>query len=494
MNRDSTEKQSTNASQERSINARLLAYEVLAEVRDSDAYANLVLPSRLRSSGLDSSDRGFATELVYGTLRMQGYYDRVIERVAGRDLHTIDPVALVVLRMGAHQILGMRTPVHAAVYETVDIQKRVGRQSAVGFVNGVLRSLGRRQPEEWLEDVLGELTNADARLSAQFSHPEWVIRAFRASLRAEGRAEEIKELLTADNRSPRVSLVTLPGSPKNISQDTRATASTVSPLGHTLERGDPSQVTGPSNGWIRVQDQGSQVAALILTRAREVEEGEMWLDMCAGPGGKSAILGAEARLGGAHVIANEVVPARANLVRKSVIAVQDAVDVVVGEGQTIPGRYPEGFHRIMVDAPCTGLGALRRRPEARWRKDPTDIPPLTSLQDALLEAAVTALKPGGLLAYVTCSPHRAETRTVVNGMLKKHPQMTELSAREILQRLAPEPVDLGVAPPREDSRGGGKGDSSNDGKDSHGNDLSVQLWPHRHGTDAMFVSLFKKLG
>ncbi|MFC4225196.1 transcription antitermination factor NusB [Lysinibacter cavernae] len=454
-------------------NARLIAYEVLAEVRDSDAYANLVLPSRLRDSGLSAADRGFATELVYGTLRMQGYYDRVIELAAKRDVTSIDPVALVILRLGAHQILSMRVAGHAAVNETVDLQKRVGRQSAVGFVNGVLRALGRREPQEWLDDVLEGLSTDDQRFAAEYSHPEWIIRALRTALRAEGRTDELPTLLAADNIPPLVSLAELPGSPiaiaERIPDDVTLETSNISPIGYTLDGGDPSVVTGPSNGWMRVQDQGSQVAALILSRARGIAEGEQWLDLCAGPGGKSAVLGAEARLGGAHVIANEVVPARANLVRRSILAVQDTVDVVVGDGRTAPERFPDGFDRILVDAPCTGLGALRRRPEARWRKSPGDIPPLSVLQDELVNAAAEALKPGGLLAYVTCSPHRAETRQVVNGLLKKHPELTELSAREVLNGVAPHEVDLGDS-----------------------DELSVQLWPHRHGTDAMFVALLTK--
>ncbi len=468
MNRHPSNERSYTDTARGRTSARLVAYEVLAEVRDADAYANLVLPSRLRESGLNAADRGLTTELVYGTLRMQGYYDRLIELASNRDVTTIDPVALVVLRLGTHQLVGMRIPSHAAVNETVDIQKKVGRQSAVGFVNGVLRGIGRRSPEEWLAEIVDGLKTDDQKLSAEFSHPEWIIRAFRTALRAEGRADEVSALLAADNLPPQVSLVTLPGSPKELSGDAEVTASVISPIGHTLEGGDPAIVTGPSNGWIRVQDQGSQVAALILSKAREIRAGEAWLDMCAGPGGKSAVLGAEALAAGARLVANEAVPARANLVRRSVIAVQDAVDVVVGDGQTVPQRFPDGFDRILVDAPCTGLGALRRRPEARWRKSPTDVPPLTSLQDALLDSAASSLRPGGLLAYVTCSPHRAETRTVANGMLKNHPEITEISAREVLHSLAPEPVDLG------------------------GDELSVQLWPHRHGTDAMFIALFEK--
>ncbi len=458
---------------------RLLAYEVLAEVRDADAYANLVLPARLREADLSQADRAFATELVYGTLRMQGYYDRVLELAAARPVDVFDPVALVVLRLGAHQLLGMRVADHAAVHATVEVQKRVGRASAVGFVNGVLRALGRSTPDEWRAAVLAAAQHEDEALAAEFSHPEWIIRAFRAGLRAEGRETELAELLAAENAAPAVNVAVLPGAePDRVRRALTAASGEevpdqngISPIGFVLDRGDPAVVTGPANGWIRVQDQGSQLAALILSRSREINPGERWLDLCAGPGGKTAVLAAEARLAGASVLANEAVPARANLVRRSVIAVQDVVEVVVGDGRDI-AHLPQaagGFDRVLVDAPCTGLGALRRRPEARWRKRPSDVAPLTALQSQLLEAAIGVLKPGGVIAYVTCSPHRAETRKVVNAALKAHPELVEQSARAVAASLAPTGVDTG-----------------------DGEERSLQLWPHRHGTDAMFVALLAK--
>ncbi|GAA3584222.1 transcription antitermination factor NusB [Klugiella xanthotipulae] len=449
---------------------RLVAYQVLAEVRDADAYANLVLPHRLRDSGLSAADRALTTELVYGTLRMQGYYDQIIQIAAGRSVDNIDPVALVILRLGAHQLLGMRIPSHAAVFETVSLQKIVGRESAVGFVNGVLRALGRRSPEEWLAEVRESAGSEDAVLAAVYSHPEWIVRAFRASLRVEGRAGELEQLLAADNEAPRVTLARLPGGPHSEELPDRAYEGDVSPLSAVLDGGDPGEITARSNGWIRVQDQGSQLAALIVSRVRPIKEGEVWLDLCAGPGGKSAVLGAEARLGGARVVANEVVPSRADLVWRSVAAVRDTVEVVSGDGRDITEAYPEGFDRILLDAPCTGLGALRRRPEARWRKQPGDVPELTRLQEELMEAAIAALRPGGILAYVTCSPHRAETRMVVSTALRKHSDLREISAREVASQIAPHPLQTA------------------------GDDLSLQLWPHRNETDAMFVALLVRDG
>ena len=220
---------------------------------------------------------------------------------------------------------------------------------------------------------------------------------------------------------------------------------------------------------MRVQDQGSQLAALALTRARPVREGERWLDLCAGPGGKTAVLGAEAALSGATVRANEVAEHRAELVRRSVEATPETVEVVSHDGRDDDAFGGGAFDRILVDAPCSGLGALRRRPEARWRKQPTDLPALTELQGELLEAAVPHLAPGGLLAYVTCSPHRAETRIVLDGLLKRHSELREVDAKHVLNEVSRGELDLA------------------------GGALHAQLWPHRNGTDAMFIALLERV-
>jgi 16S rRNA (cytosine967-C5)-methyltransferase len=198
--------------------------------------------------------------------------------------------------------------------------------------------------------------------------------------------------------------------------------------------------------------------------------GERWLDVCAGPGGKAALLAAEAALGGAHLVANEVVPARAGLVRAALapFAGQATVpEVVEGDGR----RFPEGeqrFDRIMLDAPCTGLGALRRRPEARWRKSVDDLAELTALQAELLDAAVAALAPGGVLAYVTCSPHPLETRAQIDAALTRHPGLRMIDTPGVLGEIARAPLGLAAAP-------------------------AAQLWPHRNGTDAMFIQLLTTL-
>ena len=444
--------------------ARRIALDVILAVRDSDAYANLLLPVRLERAKLNTADAGLATELTYGTRRRQGYYDAVIAIAAGRPVEKIDPAILDVLRLACHQLLSMRVAQHAAVDESVQLAKTVGSNSAVGFVNGVLRTITRTPADEWHTRVLTGISGDDA-LAVDSSHPLWIVRAFKQALAAEGREAELGELLDADNVAPRVSITALPG--YSTVDEIDAYASPFSPIAATLDGGDPLQLPAVREGRARVQDEGSQLAALALSRARPIQPKEQWLDMCAGPGGKAALLTAEALQGGAIMTANELVPARAQLVRNALAVFENPPEVWEDDGTTIGDRYPNAFDRILLDAPCTGLGALRRRPEARWRKVPRDVAQLSGLQAALLTSALKALKPGGILAYVTCSPHLAETKVIVEGALRKWPTVTRLDTKAVLDSVTANPLDL---------------------PDSE----SVQLWPHRHGTDAMFIQLLTK--
>lgn len=454
---------------ERVSPARLVAYDVLAAVREDEAYANLLLPVRIRRAGLSRTDAGFATELTYGTLRRQGTYDHIIELAAGRPTSAIDPAVLDVLRLGAHQLLATRVPTHAAVNEQVALARRI-EPKAAGFVNAVLRTISRTSPDGWRELVAEGAANEDERLARLESHPEWIVRALRAALEREDRGDELADLLAADNAAPRVNLAVLPGLGTDPGEIAGFEPDRYSPIGGVAD--DAVEAAAASGERVRVQDEGSQLAALALTRAAPVRAGERWLDLCAGPGGKTAVLAAEAAAAGAALAANELVPARAELVRKAVTGVPTPVEVRVGDGRDVdPAALgaPDGFDRILLDAPCTGLGALRRRPEARWRKEPSDVAELTRLQGDLFDAAVRALAPGGILAYVTCSPHTAETHGTLNAALQRWGGgIRQLDTQAVVQGVSRHPLDLA------------------------GRTETVQLWPHRHGTDAMFVALVQR--
>ncbi|RZT64168.1 16S rRNA (cytosine967-C5)-methyltransferase [Microcella alkaliphila] len=447
--------------------ARRVAFDVVHAVSTDDAYANLLLPGRLREARLSAADAGFATELTYGTLRRRGFYDAVIERATGRAVDRVDPPVLDVLRLGAHQLLTLGTPPHAAVDESVRLVRQVGSARAAGFVNAALRRVSERDRESWRDELSRGISDPDALLAIRHAHPEWVVRALRAALAAEGREDELDALLAADNAPPRVTLVALPGL-ADAPDDDRDERTAFSPLGIRAAAGDPAADAGVAAGTRRVQDEGSQLAALALSRVRPARAGERWLDLCAGPGGKAALLAAEARTAGATLTANETVPARAELVRRALAPVDPSLTVRVGDGRSIAHDAAESFDRVLVDAPCTGLGALRRRPEARWRKTVDDVAPLATLQTELLTAALDATAPGGVVAYVTCSPHLAETRDVVDAVLGARDDAVAIDTRAVLAGVTRTPLDLG-------DRG-----------------TAVQLWPHRHASDAMFIQLIER--
>ncbi|MCK6209195.1 rRNA small subunit methyltransferase B [Georgenia sp. EYE_87] len=485
---------------------RLAAFEVLRQVAGSDAYANLVLPKLLREREITGRDAGFATELAYGTLRLQGRYDAVLSQCTnGRPLSALDPEVLDLLRLGAHQILGMRVPAHAAVSETVALTRAVVGPAPAGLVNAVLRAVARTDLAGWLERI-GDLADPDgtdpvARLAVTASHPEWITRALRQSLLANGHtADELDALLDADNESPRVTLVARPGL-----VDTEHLAAEIthgsgqapvpgrwSPFALVASGGDPARLPSVRRARAGVQDEGSQLVALALAAAplaspdggqqragtAQGDAGQQhltqtgdraWLDLCAGPGGKAALLGALAHERGATLLANEVAPHRAGLVRGSVSAVPEGtVEVRVGDGRDLGEEMPGAFDRVLVDAPCTGLGALRRRPESRWRRSPGDLTQLGALQRSLLDSAIDAARVGGVVAYVTCSPHVAETRTVVEDVVRRRGDVELLDAAAVVRSVAvTEPPGLGDGP-------------------------FVQLWPHVHGTDAMFLALLRR--
>ncbi|WP_445154556.1 RsmB/NOP family class I SAM-dependent RNA methyltransferase [Arthrobacter sp. Hor0625] len=455
--------------------ARLVAFEVLRAVAAEDAYANLVLPARIRHHGLDKRDAGFATELSYGALRGQGTYDAILARCVDRPLDQLDPAVLDALRIGAHQLLAMRVPAHAALDETVGLARAVIGAGPSGLVNAVLRKVSAHTLDEWLELLLSGEADETKVASVRYAHPEWIVRAFRQSLVAHGRpVSEITELLAADNAAPVVNLVALPGlGSLDEALENGATPGELVEGSALSSGGDLGRLASVREGSTRVQDVGSQLVARALAAVDladvKSDGGERWLDLCAGPGGKAALLGALARQHGATLLANEPAPHRAKLVSQALNAVPHEVWTVrTGDGRDVGTEMAEGFDRVLVDVPCTGLGALRRRPESRWRRSAKDLADLGPLQRDLLKSALDAVKPGGVVAYVTCSPHPAETTAVVSDALRKRGDLELLDAGEALDKV------------------------SLTGHLEAGHDLTAQLWPHRHRTDAMFLALIHK--
>ena len=421
---------------------RLLAFEVLAEVGLQGAYSNLILPKALSESILEANDRALATELVYGTLRMQGRHDHFISAASDRSLEQIDPKALIVLRLGTHQLKQMRVPSHAAIYESVELAKKVVGKSTASFVNAILRKIDSLDFEQ-----LSKPTQEYARLALEYSHPEWIVSSYFDSLK---NSSDVISLLQANNNPAKPTLIAWPGlAAQGELLEAGALAIATSSVAATFD-GNPGDIAAIRERRAGVQDLGSQL--VVEKFYDQFKPNLRWLDLCAGPGGKAAYLSALLKRDGGSLLANEISNERAKLVSQ----VMHHGEVNVCDGRSMPDELGK-FDRILLDAPCTGIGALRRRPEVRWRRNLQDLKNLTQLQSELLESATRLLSPGGIIAYVTCSSHQAETKFQIRSFLKQHSNFTRI--------------------PVQDERADIDGD--------------LQLWPHRDGTDAMFLSLLR---
>ncbi len=436
--------------------ARRAAYDVLRAVRVAGAYTNLALPVALGRRGVTGRDAAFATELASGTIRRRGTYDAVLGACSSRPLAKVQVKVLDILRLGCHQLLSMRVPPHAAISTSVDLARAEVGEGAAGFTNAVLRKVAERDRDSWVRRVAPDPDRDPVGYAeVAYSHPRWIVELLTEAIGPS----EIDALLAADNDSPAVTLVARPG--RSTRDELPGEPTRFSPYGVSSSGGDPSAVPAVAEGRAGVQDEGSQLVVVALADAVIDGSDRRWLDLCAGPGGKAALLAALASGRDARLVANELQQHRADLVRR-VLTGADGVDEVTVADGTAPPWDPGSFDRVLVDAPCSGLGALRRRPEARWHKQPDDLPALVELQVALLTSALSLVRPGGVVVYATCSPVLAETGGVVTRVLEARPD-ADL-----------EPVPLAVP----DSAGPLPG--------------TVQLWPHRHRTDAMFLALLRR--
>ncbi|GAB3654613.1 RsmB/NOP family class I SAM-dependent RNA methyltransferase [Glycomyces tarimensis] len=435
-------------------NPRHVAFEAIRAVSAEDAYANIVLPRLLAVTELDGRDAALATELTYGTLRSLGTLEAIIAAASGRDLDGLQTDLVDALCFGAYQLLYTRIPVHAAVSTTVSLVKAAVNPRVSGLTNAVLRKVAARDLDGWIAELASGERIGD--LALRYAHPKWIVEEFDAILGPD----ETPRALEADNVAPPVHLCAKPGrvDRDDLAAKAGGTPGRWSPYAVHLPGGDPGKVKAVAVGRASVQDEGSQLVALALANAPMKGPDASWVDLCAGPGGKTALLGSLAAQRGAAVDAVEVAPHRAELVAKAAKGLP--VTVHTGDGRDF-GR-PGSADRVLVDAPCSGLGALRRRPEARWRKRRSDIDGLSVLQRELLASAIELVRPGGTVAYATCSPVRAETVEVVGDFLGRGG--VELIEAHSITDSVP--------------------DSARDGL--------VQLWPQRHGTDAMFLALLRR--
>lgn len=435
-------------------NARKIALDLLVRVQQSDSYINLLMPKVLGQNELSDADRGLIQELSYGSLRWRAQYDAFIDQfTTGK---TLSHQLRFALQLGMHQLFRMRVPAHAAIHETVEIVKEIEPRAA-GLANAVLRNADRKGFDALLADSLRGKSEIEA-MSIEYSHPLWVVQALKQALELDGKGEQLKELLVSNNETPVVNLAVLDAAARRYLEDQGLEKGGASPIGYLLH-GNPEPLLETPG--VRVQDQGSQLVALALLEVGN-RKGR-WLDMCSGPGGKSAILQAGIAADGGVLDCMEPVPQRAELVRKALSSASET-NVIVDYGQNAKRAM---YDAVLLDAPCSGLGSVRRKPESRWRKEPSQLPNLTQIQAELLQAGIDSLKPGGYLLYSTCSPLIPETNTQIKIALENNPGLELVDAKSVLEKVNP---DLSVNPERK----------------------TIQLWTHQHSTDAMFMAILRK--
>jgi 16S rRNA (cytosine967-C5)-methyltransferase len=390
---------------------------------EAGGYSNLVLPGLLRTSGLDSRDRALVTDLVYGTLRQQGRADHLLASASHRPLPDLDPPVRAALRLGTYQLITGVAP-HAAVAATVGAvagwPSPASVRRAAAYTNAVLRKVAALGPDwPW---PTGDDPDA---LAVRTSQPRWIVDLLQRDFGPDAEA-----ILTSANEPP---AVTLRPNALRTAPEALATELTAGSPGVHVEAGrlvpgallvrgvgDLARLPAVAEGRATPQDQASQAVAAAV-RARR---GERILDMAAAPGGKATAM-AEAMGDDGVVLASDISPGRVRLARQAAGRLGlDAVTVVAADARNLPLRPATTFDRVLLDAPCSGLGVLRRRPEARWRLSPSDIDRLAALQRELLAAAVERLRPGGLLAYCVCTLTREETTDIDDWIAAAHPALT----------------------------------------------------------------------
>ena len=402
--------------------ARLLAYDLISQVNRGGAYANLRLPELLDKSELELRDRAFVTELAYGTLRMQGKHDYAISKKADRSFSELDEKIVDLLRLGIHQIFEMRVPIHAAVGETVEVARAVAGESKASYVNAILRSIS--SDLEIYERLESDTTVSDIeKLAILYSHPTWIISAYYDQLKDW---QEVIALLKINNIPASPHIIAWPG--KSTVNEILETGGTKLPLGTYSVLSDhlPNEYPAIKDKRAGIQDMGSQLISEIFYATRD-ESAVQWLDLCAGPGGKAALLNNLLSQGSNtyEFLANEPSEHRAELVARVV-----PKSMIVSFDGRDSASFGKKFDRILIDAPCSGLGALRRRPEARWRRTLNDLKELLPLQRELIDSAYEMLNPGGIIAFATCSPLLAETKGQVLDAQYRHKDLRILDISE----------------------------------------------------------------
>lgn len=432
------------------VASRVVAWNILRRVHRDGAWVGPAVDAALSDSGLDGRDRAFASNLAFQTLRWQGTLDWALQQVVRRPLTAVEPGLLDLLRMGAWQLLHGNVPDRAVVSTMVDVARSVLHTGTAGFTNGVLRNLARRR-----ESLPWPPPDSVAGIALRTGYPPWVVEAAVARFGSVARAE-----LDAGNEPPQLTIRAMrPGSLRDrlTAEGARVTGGGLAPEALQVEGMAPAVVLERFGGDAVIQDETSMLVARALADAVGTG-GARVLDVCAAPGGKSTHLAAL----GLRVVAADRHAGRLGLVTALAGRLAVPLTAVVADGARPPWR-PAAFDGVLVDAPCSGLGVVRRRPELRWRREPGDVAALADLQRRLLAEAAEAVRDGGALVYSVCTWTRAETVEVVEDFLARH------------GGFALEPPGIEAAAPEPDGPG-------------------LQLMTSVHGIDGMYIAVLRRRG
>lgn len=443
--------------------ARELALDALIRIEQDGAYSNLAVGRLLEAHSLSRKDAALMTELVYGTIQRKNTLDFYVSRFVADSARRLEPWVAHLLRLSFYQLVYLdRIPPHAAVNEAAAIAKKRGHKGIAGLVNAVLRR-ALREPERL---KLPERLPPAAQIALAHSHPEWLVARW---MRQFGE-ETARRICEANNAPPQPAIRV---NPLRASRDAllerlrrdgiAARPSAIAPAGIVLgDGGPPAAHPGFAEGLFSIQDESSMLAAELLAP----EPGMTVLDCCAAPGGKTAHI-AEKMENRGIVIANDLHPRKIRLIEQQLERLGiTCVRTETGDAAMLPGRFaPASFDRILLDAPCSGFGVIRRKPDLKWRKREADIAAIAALQAKLLDAAAGLLKPGGLLVYSTCTLEREENEEQVAAFLARHPDFApDEGAAERLPAL----------------------------RASFGGPGMLRLFPHDFGSDGFFFAALRK--
>lgn len=448
----------------RTVTAREAALDILTRVESEKAYSNLLLNQTLQKLSLSRLDAGLVTEIVYGTIQRRNTIDYFLNRFVAKGVEKLEPWVRSLLRLSFYQLYYLdRIPTHAVVNEAVNIAKRKGHQGISGMVNGVLRNV-LRQKEQW---VLPSDLSTVSRIALTHSHPEWLV----ANWIKQFGVEITERICEANNLAPHVSLRvnTLRQDRDTLLRLLReagldAQASSLAQAGVIVEHGgNMANYPGYADGVYSIQDESS----MLVAEAVDPHPGMQVLDCCAAPGGKTAHL-AERMGNQGKIVANDVHEHKRQLIEDQAVRLGlTCIEATVSDAMQLAEQYPEeSFDCILLDAPCSGLGVIRRKPDVKWTKSPDDIGRIAKVQYGILSQIQSLLKPGGVLLYSTCTMQVEENQDIVRRFLQAHPEFKA----ESLEGLLP-----GVR------------------KDEH--DLSsgmVQILPYQYHSDGFFIARLRK--